>query len=117
MKGRRGGAHVIPWGSSRVGVRGLAGVSSALREDDAGHEADRGGRTLAVGETRLKSVKRIVGGAATKGERGTAAGDMDIPRALMKHLGHMDCGVYAEVIAGGEIAEEDGIEVLRDAAA
>ena len=30
---------------------------------------------------------------------------------LMRHLGHKDCGIYAEVIAGGDIAVGDAVAV------
>jgi MOSC domain-containing protein YiiM len=33
-----------------------------------------------------------------------------VPRLLMKNYDHADCGVYAEVIEGGEIASGDRIE-------
>ena len=39
----------------------------------------------------------------------TAARDLNIPQALMRRLGHADCGVYAEVIAGGAIGVGDPI--------
>ena len=39
----------------------------------------------------------------------TAARDLNIPQALMRRLGHTDCGIYAEVIAGGEIGVGDTI--------
>jgi len=32
-------------------------------------------------------------------------------QALTRHLGHSDCGVYAEVVKGGEIAQGDNIEI------
>ena len=41
----------------------------------------------------------------------TAARDLSIPHALMRRLGHADCGIYAEVIAGGYIAAGDTVTV------
>jgi MOSC domain-containing protein YiiM len=32
-----------------------------------------------------------------------------VPRALMDTFGHADCGIYAEVVAGGDIAAGDTI--------
>ena len=58
---------------------------------------------------RLKVVKRIVRCAATEVDPDTGIRDVPIPRTLMDNFGHADCGVYAEVIAGGEIAIGDPI--------
>jgi uncharacterized protein YcbX len=62
------------------------------------------GETLTVGEARLKVVKRIVRCAATNVDPQTGIRDLSIPQALMQNFDHMDCGVYAEVTAGGEVA-------------
>ena len=35
------------------------------------------------------------------------ARDLEIPRALTQAFGHSECGVYAEVVSGGEIAVAD----------
>jgi uncharacterized protein YcbX len=75
----------------------------------AWHEFDLLGQTLAIGGARLKVVKRIVRCAAINVDPDTAARDLNIPHALMQRFGHGDCGVYAEVIAGGEVAEGDAI--------
>jgi uncharacterized protein YcbX len=70
----------------------------------AWHEFDLLGRTLNAGAARLKVVKRIVRCAATDVDPDSGMRDLTIPRTLMQSVGHADCGVYAEVIAGGEIA-------------
>jgi uncharacterized protein len=54
-------------------------------------------------------VKRIVRCAATNVEPGTGIRDLQIPKTLMQVFGHMDCGIYAEVVTGGEIAAGDAI--------
>ena len=69
------------------------------------------GQTLDVGRARLKVVKRIVRCAATNVDPLTGVRDMTIPQTLMQTFDHMDCGVYAEVVEGGEIAIGD---TLRD---
>ena len=69
------------------------------------------GQTLAIGETRLKIVKRIVRCAAVNVDPETAARDLNIPSAIMRRLGHNECGVYAEVIAAGAIAIGDEIAI------
>jgi uncharacterized protein YcbX len=70
------------------------------------------GTVLSVGaQTRLKVVKRIMRCAATNVEPGTGIRDMTIPATLTRSFGHADCGIYAEVIAGGPIAAGDRIDV------
>jgi uncharacterized protein YcbX len=72
-------------------------------------------RTLAIGETRLKVVKRIVRCAAVNVDPDTAERDLAIPPALQRRLGHGDCGIYAEVIEGGSIAVGDAIAAEQPA--
>jgi len=67
-------------------------------------------RTLAIGDVRLKVVKRIVRCAAVNVDPDTAERDLAIPQALQRRLGHGDCGIYAEVITGGTIAAGNTIE-------
>jgi uncharacterized protein YcbX len=73
------------------------------------HEFELVDQTLAIGEVRLKVVKRITRCAAINVDPETAARDLNIPQALMRRLGHTECGIYAEVIAGGTIAVGDAI--------
>jgi uncharacterized protein len=75
----------------------------------AWHEFELLGQTLAIGGAQLKVVKRIVRCAAVNVDPETAARDLNIPHALMQRLGHADCGIYAEVIAGDTIAAGDAI--------
>ena len=77
----------------------------------AWHEASLLDRTLAIGDARLKVVKRITRCAATNVDPDTAARDLDIPTTLLQRLGHTECGIYAEVISPGAIGVGDGIEV------
>src|SRR5499427_6294106 len=70
------------------------------------------GQLLSVGtHARLKVVKRIQRCAATDVEPGTGIRDMTIPASLLRGCGHTDCGIYAEVIAGGPIAPGDRIDI------
>jgi uncharacterized protein YcbX len=68
------------------------------------------GETLAIGTVRLKVFKRIVRCAATDVDPATGIRNLQIPRTLMQNFDHMDCGIYAEVIEGGEITEGDEIK-------
>jgi uncharacterized protein YcbX len=75
------------------------------------------GQVLSIGaQARLKVVKRIMRCAATNVEPGTGIRDLTIPATLTRSFDYADCGIYAEVIAGGPIAAGDRIEVSgRDA--
>jgi uncharacterized protein YcbX len=75
----------------------------------AWHEFDLVDRTLKIGDVKLSVVKRIVRCAAINVDPDTAERDLAIPQALQRRLGHADCGIYAEVIAGGSIAVGDTI--------
>lgn len=79
----------------------------------AWNEFDLLGQTLAIGDVRLNVVKRIVRCAATNVEPRTGIRDLEIPKTLMQAFGHMDCGVYAEVTAGGSFAVGDAIRTGR----
>ena len=79
----------------------------------AWHEFDLLGREIAIGPARLKVVKRIVRCAATDVDPDTGMRDLSIPKTLQQNFGHGDCGVYAEVIAGGDIAVGDTLDDMR----
>lgn len=74
-------------------------------------EFDWIGRELAVGSVRLKVVDRITRCAATNVNPATGDRDLNIPKALVTGFGHADCGIYAEVIGGGRIAQGDALTV------
>jgi len=78
----------------------------------AWREFDLVGRELAVGGARVKAVKRIVRCAATEVDPDTGIRDLHIPRTLMQSFGHADCGVYAEVVAGGDVAIGDPLDEM-----
>ena len=75
----------------------------------AWHEFELLGETLAIGDARLKVVKRITRCAAVNVDPETATRDLNIPQTLMRRLGHAECGIYAEVIRGGTIGVGDKI--------
>ena len=75
-------------------VRGLAGLERI--------RPGRPRRSRSARGVRVQVVKRIVRCAATNVEPGTGIRDLTIPHSLLRALGHTDCGVYAEVIAGGD---------------
>jgi uncharacterized protein len=75
----------------------------------AWHEFELLDRELSIGDVRLKVVKRIVRCATVNVDPETAVRDLDIPPTLMRRFGHADCGIYAEVIAGGTVGVGDTI--------
>jgi uncharacterized protein YcbX len=81
----------------------------------AWRELDFVGQEIAIGaEARLRIVKRIVRCAATNVDPDTGMRDLAIPEALQRAYGHADCGIYAEVIAAGEIAGGDQVSVISN---
>ena len=67
------------------------------------------GKTLLAGDARLNVTKVIGRCAAVNVDPVTAARDLNLPQMMMRSLGHMDCGIYAEVAADGRIATGDAI--------
>jgi len=70
------------------------------------------GRELEIGGVRLRAVKMIQRCAATEVNPGTAERDIDVPDALYRLTGEDDCGIYAEVVTAGMIAEGAPVRVL-----
>ncbi len=74
-------------------------------------EFDWIGKEIAIGPARLRVTARIDRCAAINVNPETAARDMNAIKALQRGFGHIDMGVYAEVLDGGEIATGDSIIV------
>jgi uncharacterized protein YcbX len=75
----------------------------------AWHEASLVDQTLAVGTARARVVKRITRCAAVNVDPDLGVRDLEIPQALMRRLGHIECGIYAEVIEGGTVSVGDTV--------
>jgi hypothetical protein len=69
----------------------------------AWHEFELIGRSLAIGNVRLKIVKPIQRCAAVNVDPESTARDLEIPNTLERRLGHADCGIYAEVTTSDTI--------------
>lgn len=67
------------------------------------------GREIRIGQVRLKVAERIQRCAATNVNPDSAERDMNIPLTLRKGFGHIDMGVYAAVIADGEVRTGDEV--------
>lgn len=79
-------------------------------------EFDLVGQEIAIGASvRLKVTKPIQRCAATDVDPQTGVRDLAIPRTLMKTFGHIDCGIYAEIVAGGTIAAGDSVAAIAGA--
>lgn len=65
---------------------------------------------------RLRISKRIDRCAATAVDPQTGIRDLPIVKTLMSAYGHVDCGVYAEIISGGPLSEGQRLMRVDDAA-
>ncbi len=66
-------------------------------------------QAITVGSARLRVISPITRCAATEVNPRTAERDISVVTELMRHFGHNIMGIYAEVIAAGEIAVGDGV--------
>lgn len=79
----------------------------------AWHEQEWMGREIGVGGARLRIIAPITRCKATEVNPDTALRDLDVVGTLMRAYGHNIMGIYAEVIAGGDIAAGDAVRVPR----
>ena len=70
------------------------------------------GKTLAIGDTRLIVQERIDRCGATTVNPDTAERDANPVLELKRNFGHIDLGIFAEVVTGGTIVPGDEIIVL-----
>jgi len=70
------------------------------------------GREIEIGSVRLRVTDRIDRCAATTVNPKTAERDLQIPRLLQQGFGHIDCGVFAEILTPGTIAQGDAVRPL-----
>ncbi|MDX2264924.1 MAG: MOSC domain-containing protein [Hyphomicrobiales bacterium] len=68
------------------------------------------GRTIAVGEARLKAFAETERCDATNVNPATAARDASIPPTLIRTFGHSHLGIYATVKSGGVIRPGDQVD-------
>ncbi len=72
-------------------------------------EFDWDGGEVAIGDARLKIVGRVKRCNATNADPKTGKRNTEIPKLLYERFRHMDFGVYAQVLEGGEITIGDAI--------
>lgn len=75
-------------------------------------EFDLIGRTLAIGTARLCVEQRITRCRATAANPDTGHTDADTLGALEEGYGHIDFGVYARVLQGGDIFRGAPVEIV-----
>jgi uncharacterized protein len=74
-------------------------------------EFDLIGREIAIGAVVLQVESRITRCKATCGNPETGRADADTLGALDEGYGHQDFGVYARVVAGGQIRPGDAVTI------
>ena len=75
-------------------------------------EADLMGATLSIGgQARIRIEELIERCAATEVNPDTGQRDLNIPLALRRGYGHVSCGVYGRVVAGGRIQVGDPVTI------
>jgi uncharacterized protein YcbX len=70
------------------------------------------GREIEVGAARLRVIARDARCNATAANPETGQRDAPVPALLKRTFGHMDFGVYAQVLAGGRVARGDAARAL-----
>lgn len=75
-------------------------------------EFDWPGRQVQVGGAVVKIVEPITRCAATHVNPETAVRDADVVGALERTMGHVDMGIYAEIVSPGEIATGDPVVLI-----
>jgi len=68
-------------------------------------------RELVVSGAHLQVTARIDRCAATTVRPGVGVRDINVPQALKRGFGHVDCGVYARAIAAGPVTVGDTLTV------
>jgi uncharacterized protein len=62
---------------------------------------------------RLKVTKRIDRCAATSVDPATGIRDLPVVKTLMSAYGHIDCGVYCEIVSSGTLSEGERLRVIE----
>jgi uncharacterized protein len=75
------------------------------------------GREVTLGGVVVRPFARIPRCAATSVNPETAERDLTVPKTLQSHFGHVDMGVYAEVVRAGRVAAGDAVVPPADARA
>lgn len=96
--------------STRIGTELAPGRFRANFEVDLGMpwvELEAVGQTFRFGDVQLRILARTRRCAATEVDPVTAERDVRVPYLLRKEMGHMDMGIYTEVVQGGTLRTGD----------
>jgi ferredoxin-NADP reductase/uncharacterized protein YcbX len=69
------------------------------------------GRTVQIGDAQLRILRPIDRCKATSLNPETAQADVNLPALLARHVGHLYCGVYAQVVKAGRVAPGDMVKM------
>jgi uncharacterized protein YcbX len=103
-----------------ISARHIADSVLLLERAPAWSELGWIGSDIALGGARLRVIAAITRCAATQVNPASALRDLDIVGALQRGFGHNLMGVYAEVVAGGDVqvfGSVDGGKVVSEAGA
>ena len=75
-------------------------------------EMDWVGKSIQIGDVRIRIAEQITRCAATTVNPNTAERDLNIPKILMSGFGHTECGVYGTVETPGALRIGDTVTVL-----
>ncbi len=67
-------------------------------------------QVISVGGVQVRPLKRIRRCAAVNVNLDTGERDQGVPQALLKHFGHLDLGVYVEVLSDGVVTLGDSLQ-------
>ncbi len=81
---------------------------------DAAGELDWIGREVCIGPVRFRGALRTRRCAAIDVNPFTAERDTHLPKAIMRHFGHHDLGVYLEAMEDGVLTVNDRIRLPND---
>jgi uncharacterized protein len=84
-----------------------------LEGSEPWREFDWVGREFRIGSVRLRGVKPIKRCAATNVDPESGARDLNIPLALQDNFGHVNTGIYADVLDDGDVARGDALTLAR----
>ncbi|NEU15091.1 MOSC domain-containing protein, partial [Methylobacterium sp. BTF04] len=70
-------------------------------------ELDWVGRELSIGAVRFRGLARTPRCGAVNVNPATAERDTNLPKAIKQHFGHVDLGIYLEVVESGTITRAD----------
>ncbi|MSO73608.1 MAG: MOSC domain-containing protein [Alphaproteobacteria bacterium] len=69
------------------------------------------GKTVKLGDVRFEVVDETIRCGATIVDPASGARNLNVPKLLQEHYGHMFCGVYLKALESGTVSEGADITV------